>query len=119
MKRLKLPYLAVSMDIEGHQWILQMNLTIKSMFLSFQDEIAVSNGTHSYASLPYNILTARKLKAVLAILQLGYDVLFIDPDAVLWQNPLPYLFYRGVDYVHSLNTMTCDPRFIFLSVSST
>lgn len=36
-------------------------------------------------------------------LRLGYDVIFSDVDIALVSDPIRYLFYEGVDYVHSSN----------------
>ena len=37
------------------------------------------------------------------VLKLGYDVFFIDPDVALIRDPLKYMLFKNVDYVHSVN----------------
>lgn len=103
MKRLSLPYLAVSMDEEGQNWIKRHDFAISTVFVPFRHELSVSNGTHGFRSHHYNVLTARKIRVVIEVLSLGYDLFFVDPDVALLHNPFPYLLWNNVDYVHSLN----------------
>lgn len=51
----------------------------------------------------FHIITNRKIEGVLNILKLEYDVIFVDPDIALLRDPSPYLFWTGIDYVHSVN----------------
>lgn len=52
----------------------------------------------------FNLIGCRKIEAVFGALKLGYDVVFSDVDIALLHDPAPYLFFDGVDYVHSDNT---------------
>jgi hypothetical protein len=63
----------------------------------------ITTVAQEFRSKQFNIITARKKQAVLSIMKLGYDVLFSDTDVALVRDPLPYLFWQNVDYVHSLN----------------
>lgn len=56
-----------------------------------------------FRSKQFNLITARKKEAVHNILQLGYNVLFSDTDVAILQDPIPYLIWKNVDYVHSVN----------------
>jgi hypothetical protein len=49
------------------------------------------------------LIGCRKLEAVGGALELGYDVIFSDMDIVLMVDPVKYMFFEGVDYVHSEN----------------
>ena len=51
----------------------------------------------------FNLISYIKLKSVYKIMILQYDVIFIDPDIAVVRDPLPYLFFTGIDYVHSHN----------------
>lgn len=51
----------------------------------------------------FNLIGCRKIEAVAGALSLGYDVIFSDVDIAFIRDPLPYLFFEGVDYVHSEN----------------
>jgi len=66
MKRLSLPYLAVSMDEEGHKWIQRHNMTISTVFVPFHHELNVSTGTNTFRSH----LEASRRTTVKVILQL-------------------------------------------------
>lgn len=39
---------------------------------------------------------------------LGYDVLFVDTDVALLQDPMSYFMYENIDFIHSVN-MICRP----------
>jgi len=58
-----------------------------------------------FRSQQFNLITARKKEAVHDILSLGYNVLFSDTDVAMIRDPLPYMLWENVDYVHSLNYM--------------
>ena len=45
----------------------------------------------------------KKIEVVLGALRLGYDVIFSDVDIVFTQDPISYLFPKGVHYAHSSN----------------
>jgi hypothetical protein len=49
------------------------------------------------------LIGCRKLEAVGGALKLGYNVVFSDVDIALLVDPLEYLFFPHVDYVHSEN----------------
>lgn len=96
-ERLGMKFLVISMDAQVHEYI-----TKKTSMVSF----LMFNGTiesQEFRSQHFNMLTARKKKAVHDIMAEGYDVLFSDTDVAMIQDPLPHLRWSGVDYVHSLN----------------
>ena len=51
----------------------------------------------------YNLIVNRKLEASLAVMILGYDIIFVDVDIAILRDPIPYLLFEGVEYVHSVN----------------
>eukprot|EP00981_Chlorochromonas_danica_P008689 scaffold2270_cov242-Ochromonas_danica.AAC.3 len=63
----------------------------------------ITNQPTEFRSKQFNLITARKKEAVHNILQLGYNVLFSDTDVAILQDPIPYLLWKNVDYVHSVN----------------
>jgi hypothetical protein len=68
----------------------------------------VSEESSNFRSSNFNLIANRKLESVLALMELGYDVLFTDVDIALPRDPIPYVFWKGVDYVHSINKV-CSP----------
>ena len=58
-----------------------------------------------FRNTKFNIITRYKKKIVTNILSLGYDVLFSDTDVVVVRDPMPYLRFTNVDYVHSVNVL--------------
>ena len=66
---------------------------------------SVTSDSVTFRSKQFNLITARKKEAVHDILVLGYDVLFSDTDVAMLRDPLPYLLWKNVDYVHSLNAV--------------
>ena len=63
----------------------------------------VSEDPHHFRSNDYNLIVNRKMEASLAVLKLGYDIIFIDVDVAVLEDPVPYLIFEGVEYVHSEN----------------
>lgn len=50
-------------------------------------------------------MTMRKFEAVLDILKLNYSVLYIDPDVAILEDPMPYMQFKNIDYVFSMDMM--------------
>lgn len=115
MKQLELPYLVFALDGPTHA-----NLTsginrqlFHSIYLQLPDEADTSMAASEFRTLDFNIITARKTIAVLSLLRLGMDVLFLDADVALLRDPRPYLFWNNVQYVHSLN-YPCDSVYVLI-----
>ena len=80
----------------------QENRIFTSFLLKSNEGIILK--THTGFHTPqFHLITVLKKAGVLALLQLGYHVLFIDLDVALLRDPLPYLIWSNVDYVHSMN----------------
>jgi hypothetical protein len=56
-----------------------------------------------FGTKSFHFITLLKFEGVLQVLEANYNVIFIDPDIALLRNPIPYLIWKNVDYVHSLN----------------
>lgn len=102
--RLNLKLLVISMDEKTH-WHVQnkLNDTLKSYL--WTGEHAVHETFASFRSPQFNVITHAKTSYTHAILSLGYDVIFIDLDVALVRDPVPYLFWKGVDYVFTHNSI--------------
>lgn len=57
-----------------------------------------------FRSKAFNVIVNRKKSATLAVMQMGYDVIFADTDVALLGDPIPYLIFPNIDYVHTINT---------------
>jgi Nucleotide-diphospho-sugar transferase len=104
--RLGMKFLVIAMDEKAFQHLSQsgdMLVYYMSGSADAASATAVTSDSVTFRSKQYNLITARKKEAVHDILVLGYDVLFSDTDVAIVRNPLPYLIWRNVDYVHSLN----------------
>ena len=55
------------------------------------------------------------MEAVYGALKLGYDVVFSDVDVIILKDPIEYLFYPSIDYVHSVNNGGCNRPWSFYS----
>jgi len=67
------------------------------------DDIQVRPEATEFRSKQFNIITHRKMEGIIAVMEMQHDVIFIDMDIALIRDPLPYLLWRNVDYVHSHN----------------
>lgn len=109
MRRLNLSYVVFSLDNSSHS-ILTNATNIQqfhSVYLRIPGETDASLTASEFRTLDFNIITARKTVAVLSLLRLETDVLFLDADVALLRDPRPYIFWDNVHYVHSLN-YPCD-----------
>jgi hypothetical protein len=112
MKRLKFKYLVIAMDKTAYTY-LKTNTSILTYYMPSAVEITTQ--PQEFRSRHFNIITSKKKEAVLNIMKLGYNVLFSDTDVAMVRDPLPYMIWDNVDYVHSLNAFckvyvyfTCD-----------
>lgn len=100
MQRLKMKYLVIAMDKKAYEY-LSANTSIVTYYMHSDNEITTA--PQEFRSKQFNIITTRKKEAVLAIMKLGYNVLFSDTDVAILRDPLPYMIWNNVDYVHSIN----------------
>jgi hypothetical protein len=100
--RLKLKVLVLSMDSKIHVHVEhKMNSTFSSFYCHGNQTITEDLAT--FRSTQFNLITHTKTKAIIAIMTLGYDVIFIDSDIALIRDPVSYLVWRNVDYAFSHN----------------
>ena len=105
MDRLGIKFLVIALDKKTDEYMKQMNVT--SIFYSGIDKVEEQYA--EFRTKQFNIITNRKMDAVLRILELGYDVVFSDVDVVVIRDPMPFFSLSEVDYMHSHN-LIC-PRF--------
>lgn len=111
-QRLGMKYLVVTMDN-----LVESFLTNHTSMVTFPMLGSNDIGTESteFRSKQFNLITARKKAAVHSIMLLGYDVLFSDTDVAMLRDPFPYLLWKNVDYVHSLNVICNEYVLVFVS----
>ncbi len=102
--RLGMKFLVIAMDERAHNYIVQ-NTTMSSYLMTGGAIGEVTGDSTEFRSKQFNLITARKKEAVHDILQLGYNVIFSDTDVAMIRDPIPYMMWENVDYVHSLNYM--------------
>lgn len=103
MDRLKLKVLVVSMDSKIHMKINQHMNTSFSSFFWQSNQTITGDEINIFRSAQFNSITHRKIEAIILVMTLGYDVIFIDSDIALIRDPIPYLIWRNVDYSFSHN----------------
>jgi hypothetical protein len=97
--RLNMKFVVVALDKKTHDFV-RHNTTMDSIYMQYAD---VTEEATEFRSQQFNLITARKKEAVHDVLELGYDVLFSDTDVAIVRDPFPYILWKNVDYVHSLN----------------
>ena len=100
-ERLDMKFLVIALDFKAFEYI-RRNTTMDAIFMSTAD---VTGDAVDFRSKQFNLITARKKEAVHDVLDLGFDVLFTDTDVALLRDPFPYMLFKNVDYVHSLNAI--------------
>tara|TARA_A100001015_G_C15038286_1_gene737786 strand:+ start:2689 stop:3549 length:861 start_codon:yes stop_codon:yes gene_type:complete len=99
-----------ALDIDLHRILQSRYPHINSVLYSSEK---ISPSASYFRSRSFNLITSRKKEAVLCALTLGYDVLFIDIDIAMVQDPIPSLILQRYDYVHSVNVRCSKNRNAF------
>ncbi len=110
MKRLGLKYMVFSLDDQLHLILQQRHKGIISVPYG---SARIKSASSTFRSRQFNLITNRKEEAVLSILTLGYDAIFIDVDIAVVKDPIPQLILPGYDYVHSVNIRCATQRDAF------
>jgi hypothetical protein len=100
-ERLDIKFLVISMDERTHLYL--HNQDIFSYY--WKGNVNITEEGTEFRDKQFNLITNRKKDAVHGIMQLGFNVIFSDSDIVIMQDPVPYLIFQNVDYVHSLNSL--------------
>jgi hypothetical protein len=110
MERLDYKFLTIAMELHTHYY-----LSRRGYLSYFIDHGANASEGYNVFEKPvlfrtpeYNKITYLKIKAVLEILMLGYDVLFSDTDIAYLRDPIPNLLFKNVDLITSFNKICLD-----------
>ena len=109
-QRLGIKYMMFALDVDLHRNLQSSYPHINSVLYSSEK---ISRSASYFRSRSFNLITSRKKEAVLCALTLGYDVLFIDVDIAVVQDPIPSLVLPRYDYVHSVNVRCSKNRNAF------
>ena len=104
LKRLDMKALVLSMDKKIHE-----HLTSYSNLNSYlwKHHSKVSEESTNFRSPQFHLISMYKIAGVLDIIKLNYNVIFIDPDVAILYDPIPFMIFSNIDYVHSSNER-CD-----------
>ena len=97
-------FIVIAMDEFLHNYLTN-HTDMVSYFMGGGVVGEVTAEAVDFRSKQFNLITAKKKECVHEVLMLGYDVLFTDTDVALFVDPIPYLLWKNVDYVHSLNAV--------------
>ena len=86
MDRLGIKFLVIALDKRTDEYMNKLNVT--SIF--YTGKVKVEESYAEFRTKQFNIITNRKMDAVLRILELGYDVVFADIDVVVIRDPMPF-----------------------------
>ena len=102
--RLGIKFLPISLDEGIYGYITNNNLfTTTYLMKDIPGRDRVAAEPSGFGGKNFNLIGCRKMEAVAAALELGYDVVFSDVDIGFVQDPINYLFFPGIDYIHSTN----------------
>ena len=106
LDRLGMKALVFSLDIDMHNAMQNINNNgVESLysFLWSAGEGTVRTTNAGFGTKQFHVITTSKLEAALAVMKLGYNVFFVDTDVAIVRDPFPYLIWKNVDYVHTVN----------------
>lgn len=107
MDRLGLKFMVLSMDAHTHHYMSSRDM-ISYHFAHMHtsvDNSTVGEAMTGFRSKGFNHISRNKKRGVSDILELGYNVLFSDGDVAVIRDPIQYLQYANVDYIHSVNVL--------------
>lgn len=103
-ERLSMEPLIVSMDEKLHNYLTNRTSYVSYFFdTTGKTNLTVKSDAAGWRSQQFNLISNLKIVAALEVMKLGYNVLFADPDVAIVRDPVPFLYWKNVDYVHSLN----------------
>lgn len=107
-ERLHMQPLIISMETKTHAFITNNTALISHLFdPSPYSSVSINEGHAPYLSKQFVLITNLKIAIQIEVLKLGYHVLFVDTDVPIIRNPMKYLYWKNVDYVHTINS-PCD-----------
>ena len=71
--------------------------------VSFYFDLHASEDNVQFRVGDFNKISVGKFRTVHAVMKLGYNTIFSDPDVVILQDPMPLFSTPGIDYMHSVN----------------
>ncbi len=102
MERLKLKYLVFVLDLKSYKTLETLGLSKSAYYFNIKG-LTVEEHSSDFRSHQFNIISNLKILCVHTVLKLKYDVIFIDPDIAVINDPVPFLITPHIDYVHSSN----------------
>ena len=103
MDRLGLRYLSIALDAKTHNYFNHHNIHNLKLPGIVAPHRNTSENSHRFFTSEFNLISLRKMEAVYKIMQLGYDVFFLDTDVVLVNDPASVFIWDNVDYVFGIN----------------
>eukprot|EP01041_Mallomonas_annulata_P008705 gene8705-17988_t len=100
MDRLHLRFLLIALDEKTFRYSKSIPDIVS---ISLTNNSDVDDQAHEYRSRIFNIISRRKMEAVYEVLNMGYNVIFLDIDVILLQNPVKIFSWDNIDYIFSLN----------------
>ena len=106
MEKLGFKYLTIALELHTHYYLNRHGFV--SYYLDHDEHSTLKDGgadehAAGFDSKSFNSMTYKKCKAVYELLELGYNIIFSDTDVVFLHDPVPYLLFQNVDYIHSHN----------------
>jgi hypothetical protein len=108
--RLGFEPLIFSMDEKLHDVIQETGAYVSYYMnakLRTYNKASVDSNVSPWRSKQFILISNLKIAAAIDVMALGYHVLFIDPDVALVRDPFPFVYFKNIDYAHSLN-VPCD-----------
>jgi len=104
-----LKFLTFAQDARTHKYLNQIGVNNVRFVGQIDPQKDTEEGAHAFGRGDFNLISVRKMEAVYTVLKLGYDVVFLDTDVVLVNDPIPIFVWNNVDYVFGINAY-CDQR---------
>lgn len=110
--RLGIQFLSISLDNKIYKYLIDSKFSITYLMPQIAGRDGVRTEASGFGGINFNLISCRKIEAVYGALELGYDVIFSDVDIAIIRDPIKFLFYPDIDYVHSQN-IGCGGKWAF------
>lgn len=105
LDRLGIKILFIAMDEKTHLYMSNISGTYSVLYNS--SNYSIQEESHRFRSKNFNYLSRSTIEAVYEILLQDYNVMFVETDVILVNDPIQIFIWENVDYVHAVN-MGCS-----------
>ena len=99
-----LKFATLSLDSKTEQYLIENGIRTRLVKGIIYPNVRINEVSQQLGELGMRMLSYRKQEAIYEVLRLGFDVIFADLDVIFFRNPVPFLLWKNIDFVASVDT---------------